>query len=155
VFVHFDPPPETCGPPVLVVPVLTCQKASFGVTSIPVSRDAARGETISQCRHLKSPRCMSRKIQSICPYSPAIYPMETSLHRENYHDVGHAVNCFIGAINCRFDSSPLLDYDHQRIFEFRRARGKFQSRKNMCLIFKVVLTSETHIPGVSPNGGGP
>jgi hypothetical protein len=57
--------------------------------------------------------------------------METSLLQEYYCVDGHAVDHFVAAINCHFACNPLLNCNHQSMFEFGRAWKKALSRENM------------------------
>jgi hypothetical protein len=43
--------------------------------------------------------------------------METSLLQEYYCVDGHAVDHFVAAINCHFACNPLLNCNHQSMFE--------------------------------------
>jgi hypothetical protein len=72
---------------------------------------------------------------------------------ENYHCAGHAVDRFVGAIDRRFRSFPLLNCVCGSLFEVRRAREKVLSRKNMTPSLEDTLPSKTCIPGVSPGRG--
>jgi hypothetical protein len=122
--------------------------------SVPGLRDAPRRETNPRFRHLKSLRRESIKLWSMCQLFSSHFSLGNQSASRNYRGVGHAVNRFISAIDCRFSCSPLLSYDYRSLFEVQSTRGKVLLRKNMALSFEDTLPSGTCITGVSPGKGG-
>ena len=72
---------------------------------------------------------------------------------KNYRCANHAVDRFVGAIDRRFPSSPLLNCVCGSLFKVRSAREKVLSRKNMTPSLEDTLPSRKCIPGVSPGKG--
>src|SRR5215469_9397575 len=89
------------------------------ITSVPGWRDARRDEMNSRFRPLKSLPCKSMNIWSMCHCSTAISPPGNQSATRTYRGVGHAVDRFVDAIECRFSCSPLFNHDHLYSFRFR------------------------------------
>lgn len=72
----------------------------------------------------------------MCYCSFDISSQATSLQREKYDGLDHAVDRSVHSVQNRFNCTPLLYHDHLRVFEFRSVRTTILSRKKIASSFE-------------------
>ena len=81
------------------------------------------------------------------------FPPRKSVFIEKIIAIDHAVDRVATASPASSTISPLLNYEHLHLYEFRRHSMAVSSGRIWLQAFKTLLQAEIYIPGVSPGGG--